>query len=78
MTFRRAAGHDYSLSPACFRMLLYVPGVKSSDGWPAIVASGLRRVLELTVATLGGDFPPTIGLDQLDDVANYRHEVILP
>ncbi len=31
------AMHVYPLSPACFRMLLYVPGAKSSDGCPAIV-----------------------------------------
>jgi len=43
--------HDYSLSPACFKMLLYVPGARSSDG--------------------------TIGLDQLDRVANLGHKFIL-
>ena len=26
-----------SRRPACFKMLLYVPGAKSSDGWPAMV-----------------------------------------
>ena len=31
------AMHHNSLSPACFRMLLYVPGAKSSDSRPAIV-----------------------------------------
>jgi len=37
----------------------------------------LRRVLELTMATLGGDFPLAVGLDQLDSVANLGHTFIL-
>src|SRR3990170_7308568 len=31
------AMHIYPLRPACFRMLLYVPGARSSDGCPAMV-----------------------------------------
>lgn len=71
--------HDYPLSPACFRMLLYVrarcqvvrrmPG--NSD------ASRLRRVFELTVAALGRHFAPAVSLNQLDSVTNLGPRVHL-
>jgi hypothetical protein len=31
------AMHIYSFKPACLRTLLYVPGARSSDGFPAMV-----------------------------------------
>ena len=40
-------------------------------------ASGLRRMLKLTVAALRCNFPPAIGFDQLDRLANLWHSHIL-
>src|SRR5262245_56478575 len=38
LDYDRVSHHDFvSFSPACFNMLLSVPGAKSSDGLPAMV-----------------------------------------
>jgi len=41
-------------------------------------ATGLRRVLELTMAAFCRDFLPAVGFEQLHGVTNLWHGSILP